>query len=528
MDKHEQSNQDTTTDESIETENNHPMDDSRDEGVLDSSEEEQVSNRWVRFKPFPFVMLIFVTIFATAGITTFALTYGEEKAVEVGMPEPRDEFSKLYEAYDELQATYFEPLDQDVLVEGAINGMFDAIDDPYSDYMNIEEAEGFYDTLSSSFQGIGAEIQQQNNTIIIVSPLKGSPAEKAGLLPNDRILEVDGESIQGMDAREASLIIRGEKGSEVTLLIERPGTDEPFEVTLTRDEIPLETVYEEMVSETIGTIQVTNFSENTTADVKKAIATLEEEGMEQLILDLRGNPGGLLPEATAMSELFIPNGEPILSIEERSGTKQTYVSKAESTFDKPVVVLIDGGSASASEIVAAAMQETLDTPIIGQTSFGKGTVQTAIDFEDGSNMKYTTARWLTPDGNWVNEKGVQPDVEVTLPAYYQLPLVNTKNTYEEGVVSADVQVIETILELLGYAPGTVDESFDSETTVAVKAFQEAEDLEVTGILTEEGTTVLFQALQQYALNNDPFVQEAENVLNGENTSTSGEKSDDAA
>lgn len=193
------------------------MDDQNQQGNEQTEQiekqEEQVkpAKKFIRIKPFTFIMLMCLTILLTAGLTIFALTFGEEKVVEVSPPVEREEFSKLYEAYDELKEKYYVEIDEDAVISGAINGMFDALEDPYSDFMDEMEAEQFNSDLSSSFQGIGAEIQERNGNIVVVSPIKNSPAEKAGILPEDIILTVNGESIQGMSATEAVLLIRGEK-----------------------------------------------------------------------------------------------------------------------------------------------------------------------------------------------------------------------------------------------------------------------------------------------------------------------------
>ncbi|WP_337444042.1 S41 family peptidase [Bacillus coahuilensis] len=282
--------------------------------------EEQNENRgYFKIKKFQLIILTILLVVFTAGITTFALTFGDEKAVEVGIP-PRLEFDKLYEAYDQLQNEYYTDVNQEELVNGAINGMLDALEDPYSDYMSVSEAEQFNQVISSSFEGIGAEIQEKDGYIIVVSPIKGSPAEQAGLLPNDKILEVDGESIQGMSSTEAVMLIRGEKGSDVSLTIERPGTSENLTITITRDEIPIQTVYSEMKDST-AIIQITSFSENTYSELLEALDQAESEGMEKLIIDVRQNPGGLLDQAIEIANLFIPEGQNILQIEDRDGVK---------------------------------------------------------------------------------------------------------------------------------------------------------------------------------------------------------------
>ncbi|KIL44119.1 S41 family peptidase [Jeotgalibacillus soli] len=468
-------------------------------------------SKYLNIKKFHFVMLLFLTVMTTAIVLIFALSFGDEKAVTVVTPE-RNEFSKLYEAYDTINDKYFMEIDQEELVNGAINGMLDALEDPYSDYMNQEEAAQFQENISSSFQGIGAEIQSLDGVISVVSPIKGSPAEKAGILPNDKILAVDDKSIQGMSANEAVLLIRGEKGTDVSLTIQRAGMQETMDITITRDDIPIDTVYYEMDENKVATIQLTSFSESTYDELTAALEDLESQDMKAIILDLRQNPGGLLPQAISIANLFVPEGETILQVEEKSGEKQMMAAQAGEKIDLPVTVLIDEGSASASEIVAAALSETVSIPLVGQTSFGKGTVQTAEEFSDSSNMKFTTARWLTPDGNWIHEDGIKPDKEVALPAYAFLPILNAEVELKKSMLSEQVKVAEQMLEALGFNPGNVDGLFDEETVAAVESFQEQNDLEVTGVINAETAATIMFKLREFLQENDPQVKAATDLL----------------
>src|SRR5690606_17503919 len=262
------------------------------------------------------------------------------------------EFEKLFETYKNIKENYVDEIDAEQLVEGAINGMVDAMGDPYSDYMTAEETESFNEQITSSFEGIGATIEERDGNIVIVAPIKGSPAEKAGLRANDAIIEVDGKNIQGMSSSEAVLLIRGEKGTEVSLTISRPGVKEPIHVEITRDVIPIETVYYEMLDHSIGKIQITSFSEHTYDELTSALDDLKTQGMKGLILDVRQNPGGLLNQAIDITSLFVPKGKVIYQMEYKDGTKERQLSNQKETFDIPLVAVVDEGSASASEILA--------------------------------------------------------------------------------------------------------------------------------------------------------------------------------
>lgn len=465
----------------------------------------------IRMKTFYFIMLVFSLILFTAGLTVFALTFGDEKAVEVSSPERR-EFEKLYAAYDQLQQEYYEDVESDVLVNGAINGMIESLDDPYSDYMNQEEASQFLEGISSSFQGIGAEIQERNGYINIVTPIKNSPAEKAGLKSGDTITEVDGESIQGLSASEAVMLIRGEKGTEVTLTVQRGEMADPIKVTIVRDEIPIETVYAEMIGDDVAHIQVTSFSENTYEELLQAISDMEEQGMKAMVMDVRQNPGGLLTTALDISSLFIEEGEELFEVQAKGEEPEVYMSSPGTKVKVPVTLLIDGGSASASEILAGAMKESGDVTLVGEKTFGKGTVQTANDMEDGSNLKFTTAKWLTPDGNWIHEKGIEPDVAVALPDYASLPVLDTSVELKEGTTSEQVKTAEQMLKAIGYEVGKVDGVFEEQMTEAVEKFQEDKKIEPTGIVQEETAFAIMDALRLKIEKDDPQLLEAKKTV----------------
>ncbi|MED3785737.1 S41 family peptidase [Peribacillus frigoritolerans] len=472
------------------------------------------AGKFIKIKKFTFIMGIFLVIFLTAGITTIALTFGDEK-VESLAPDKHAEFEKLYSTYDKIKDDYYEEVDEEKLVDGAINGMIKSLDDPYSAYMDKKEASSFHESISSSFEGIGAEIQEQDGQIMVVSPIKGSPAEKAGVKPNDIILSVDGKSVEGLTSSEAVLKIRGEKGTKVDLSISRAGESEPIELTIKRDTIPIETVYAEMLDDGVAKIQVTSFSEHTVQELKTSLEEMSKKDMKGLVLDLRGNPGGLLDQAIKMASLFIPNGEVVLQVEDRSGKKDVYKSENDGELKIPVVVLIDDGSASASEIVAAAVSESADIPLIGVKSFGKGTVQTAQDFEDGSNFKYTAAKWLTPEGNWIHKKGIKPDINVKLPDYASLPYISPDKELKASDSSSEVKAAEEMLKVAGHDPGKIDGFFDEATKNAVTAFQREQKIKETGTIKDDTTVKLMQVIREKILKNDTQVKKAVEVLKKE-------------
>ena len=477
---------------------------------------EPPAKRYIRMKPFSLVMIIFGLVLATAAVTFFALTTGEDKVVEVVSPQntttERKEFQKLFDAYDEMKKTYYNEIDETAVIDGAINGMIEALGDPFSDYLNEKEARQLTESISSSFEGIGAEIQELNGYINIVSPIKNSPAERAGLLPNDLIIAVDGKSIQGMSSSEAVLLIRGKKGTTVTLTVRRGEMGEPFDVPIERDVIPIETVYSEMLENNIAHIHITSFSEHTYNELLTALDELEKQGMEGLIVDVRQNPGGMLNTAIDISDLFIEKDKNLFQYEGKGNNPEVYVASDGKKVNVPVTLIIDDGSASASEILAGALKESANVPLIGIKTYGKGTVQTPKDLPDGSNLKLTTAKWLTPNGNWVHEKGIEPDFEVPYPSYALLPFLDPSMEMKEGMVSPAVRTAEEMLSAIGYDPGEVDGLFDQSTAAAVSELQQTLSIQEDGILVGDTTYGLMSKLRDKIRDEDPQLLKAKEVL----------------
>ena len=396
------------------------------------------------------------------------------------------DLQKVEQAYALIQENYVEEVEGNELVEGAIEGMLATLEDPHSSYLNLESMDEFNQQIESSFEGIGAEVSMVNGVVTIVSPIKDSPAEKAGLRPNDQVLTVDGEDLEGLNLNEAVAKIRGEKGTEVTLEIIRAAND-PFEVVIVRDTIPVETVYSETETidgNTTGIIEITNFSENTATEFMEHLNELEESGLDGLVIDVRGNPGGLLNVVEDMLALFVPEDFPFIQIEDAEGNVEAIHSDLKETKEYPISVLIDEGSASASEILAVALKE-LDNDIVGQTSYGKGTVQTAVPLGDGSSIKLTTFKWLSPSGEWINEVGVEPTIPVDQPDYYYANPITIEEPFGLDDTDEGIANIQLMLDGIGYDPGRMDGYFSEETEEAVKQFQEDNDLSATGEVDEE-------------------------------------------
>ncbi|QCJ44107.1 PDZ domain-containing protein [Bacillus sp. S3] len=408
-----------------------------------------------------------------------------------------EDLEKVEQAYDLILSSYVEKVDQEKLVEGAIQGMLSVLKDPYSVYMDKETAQQFTQTLESSFEGIGAEVGMVDGKIVIVSPFKNSPAEKAGIKPNDQILKVDGKSVEGLDLNKATLQIRGKKGTTVNLEIARKGLKEPLSIDVKRDEIPLETVHASIKNQDgkkIGYIEITSFSEDTAADFKKELKAQENDDIKGLVIDVRGNPGGLLDSVGEILKEFVPKDKPYVQTQERSGEKRRFFSTISKKKEYPVVVLVNKGSASASEILAGSLKEAAGYQLVGETTFGKGTVQQAVPMGDGSNIKLTLAKWLTPDGNWIHKKGIKPDVAIKQPAIFTTHPIQVKKPLVADMNNEQVKNAQEILDALGFAPGRTDGYFSAETKTAVKGFQEDNKLDPTGKIDEKTAAKLEEAV----------------------------------
>lgn len=402
--------------------------------------------------------------------------------------EQQSDLDKIGEAYSLIDSRYVEDVKDEKLVEGAIQGMLATLKDPYSTYMDKKTAQQFEQSLDPELEGIGAEINKTDDKLIIVSPIKDSPAEKAGIKPNDQILSVDGNSVAELTREEAVMKIRGKKGTNVTLEIKRAGVSEPLIFNIKRDTIPIFTVFSSVKQENnkdIGYIQITSFSEKTADEFTKQLKELESKNIQGLVIDVRGNPGGYLESVQEILGLLVTDKKPILQVEQRNGEKQKVYTKLKERKPYPISVLIDEGSASASEILAGALKEGEGYELVGEKTFGKGTVQQAVPFSDGSNIKLTMFKWLTPDGNWIHEKGIKPTVEVKQPDYYHATPIQIEETLVYNDNDEQIKHAQSMLKSLGYEPGREDGYFSKETESAVKAFQTENEVEVTGKLDKK-------------------------------------------
>ncbi|HEX5040254.1 MAG TPA: S41 family peptidase [Candidatus Limnocylindria bacterium] len=351
----------------------------------------------------------------------------------VSCAEPSEAFAVLCETYAEIKGQYVDEITDQQLVDGAVRGMIEyGLEDPYSGYLTPDQYGSALDDLSGEFSGIGAEVGMRNLAdpedlaactvvtetcaMVIVAPLDGSPAEEAGLRPGDQILEIDGTSTEGESVSSLVYVVRGEAGTDVTLTIQRG--DETSEVTITRAVIDLHEVSSELLDGGIGFLRLTSFTDRAPDLFTEAIQGLLDQGATSFVLDLRGNPGGFIVAAQGIASQFVPQGRLLFTVES-GGDVQRWESESGLLQDEgvPVVVLVDAGSASASEIVAAALKENDRATLVGEATFGKNTVQIWNDLPNGGGLRLTTDRWFTPDHNSAAPNGIQPDVVVASPAH---------------------------------------------------------------------------------------------------------------
>ncbi len=319
-------------------------------------------------------------------------------------------YTEVEKIYDQLRARYDGQLSLDQLQDGLKKGLVAASGDPYTEYMPTSEAKEFKEQLDGSFEGIGAELGKDKEAVIIVAPISGMPAEKAGLRPKDIIAKINGTSAIGLSVEEARNKIRGPKGTQVKLSIIRG--EEQLEFTITRDTINIASVESKILDGKIGYLKISRFADDTSALAREAADKFKRDGVKSVILDLRGNPGGYLESAVNVSSLWLQD-KTVLQEKRDNVVIKTYKSRGTATLlGVPTTVLIDEGSASASEITAGALHDNSVATLLGVKSFGKGSVQEPNELDDGSLLKITVARWYTPKGKNIDKEGIKPDTVV--------------------------------------------------------------------------------------------------------------------
>ncbi|MGH7164500.1 MAG: S41 family peptidase [Nitrospiraceae bacterium] len=353
--------------------------------------------------------------------------------------ETYEELKTFSEVLTQIQKHYVEDVKPKELVQGAIRGMLSTLD-PHSAYMTPDMYKEIQVETKGEFGGVGIQIGIKDNRLAVIAPIEGTPAHKAGIKAGDFIVKVNEESTKELTLMDAVQRMRGPKGTKVNLTIQREGTPEPLQFSLVRDLIKIESVKSKVIESNIAYIRLTQFQESTGKDLSRVLKQFREQKLQSTILDLRNNPGGLLTAAVEVSEQFVSPGRLVVYIKGRDGRKDEYVSRLkDQPEDYPMIVLVNEGSASASEIVAGALQDWGRAVIVGTTTFGKGSVQTILPLMDGSGLRLTTAKYYTPKGRSIQSTGIVPDIVVKLQPPVTVAKAGEKEKEKEKEVDARTQ-----------------------------------------------------------------------------------------
>ncbi len=325
------------------------------------------------------------------------------------------ELKEFVDTYNDIVNNYYDKVNKEELIDAGIKGMINYLDDPYATYFDGTSSTNFNQTLEGNYEGIGIEVTLDNNKVKITKVFADTPAKKAGLKVGDYITKVNGESVDGKSLSDVVSLIKNAKNKEVEITITRDEQEKTMKVTRTTIDMPYTSskVYEEN-GKKIGYLKIEMFSNNITKQVKNELTSLKKKNIDKLVIDVRDNPGGYLTQVTEILSLFMTKKDVIYQLQTKNNKEKVYGTSSKATYNYPVVVLINENSASASEILASAFKETYNAEIVGVNSYGKGTVQKTGDLNNGDTIKYTVQKWLTPKGNWINEKGVTPTKEVKL------------------------------------------------------------------------------------------------------------------
>lgn len=387
------------------------------------------------------IILVFILLLVSNTLTFIFtnagdLILGNKVIINADSQETVNGINKLLELKKQIGAEYYKNVDDETLMEGAIKGMFNSLDDPYSTYFTSKEFKTYMESATGVYEGVGIVVTEDENGITtVIAPQKGTPADAAGIKTGDKIMKVNGEDVSTLGSDEVVMRVKGPADTTVDLSIARG--DEIIDLTLTRKTIEAKTVDSRVIGNT-GYIQISEFTNNTATDFKTQLDALLAQNISGLVLDLRGNPGGGVNEAVSIADRLLGQTTVVYTVD-KEGKRTDYNSDDTQSLELPMVVLIDGGSASSSEILAGALQDTGKATLVGTKSFGKGIVQEVISIKDGAGFKVTNSEYFTPNGNSINKKGLEPNVVIEASDFMK----NNVFTDEE-----DVQ-LQKALETLG-------------------------------------------------------------------------------
>lgn len=431
------------------------------------------------------------------------LTFGIMEVKELKSP-----FYQVEKVYEQLQGSYYKKVSSQTLRQGAINGMLDSLNDPFSEGLSGANQEQVNNILEgSTFGGVGIQMAVRNNKVVVDSIVANSPASKSTIKPGDEILAVDNKKVSAAQFTKVASLVRGKVGTKVTLKLKR--VNSTFNVTLKRAKISQSS----LTKRTEGNatiITITQFDVNTAKDLKSALKSINTKKYPKLIIDLQDNPGGEMNAALKSASYFLSNKKIIMQYKDRKEKEVIHSDKKLSggfhTSLKPII-LINGNTASASEIFTAALVQNHCGVSVGQTSYGKGTVQQVGQTED-SEYKYTVAKWLTPNGTWINQKGLKPTYPVSESPLAKLPQFQSMSILKKSMTGVDVATLQQYLTALGYLPKHVTGVFDDETKNAVIKFQKEHNLTTDGIVNGQVQAQLYLAVAQKLQDNNPALKKA--------------------
>ena len=431
------------------------------------------------------------------------LTFGIMEVKELKSP-----FYQVEKVYEQLQGSYYKKVSSQTLRQGAINGMLDSLNDPFSEGLSGANQEQVNNILEgSTFGGVGIQMAVRNNKVVVDSIVANSPASKSTIKPGDEILAVDNKKVSAAQFTKVASLVRGKVGTKVTLKLKRGNST--FNVTLKRAKISQSS----LTKRTEGNatiITITQFDVNTAKDLKSALKSINTQKFPKLIIDLQDNPGGEMNAALKSASYFLPNKKIIMQYKDRKEKEVIRSDKKLSggfhTSLKPII-LINGNTASASEIFTAALVQNHCGVSVGQTSYGKGTVQQVGQTED-SEYKYTVAKWLTPNGTWINQKGLKPTYPVSESPLAKLPQFQSMSVLKKSMTGVDVATLQQYLTALGYLPKHVTGVFDDETKNAVIKFQKEHNLTTDGIVNGQVQAQLYLAVAQKLQDDNPALKKA--------------------
>ncbi|TLG77115.1 S41 family peptidase [Culicoidibacter larvae] len=455
-----------------------------------------------RFNAYTLVLVALVAILVSVlGTTTIMSAFNTVQY---------DSMAKFEQALALIRQNALAVPDQDKLIDGAIKGLTESLDDPHSTYFTKSEADEFRQSLSSSFDGIGVRLLIVAGEPVITEVFPGSPAETAGMKVNDVIVSVDGNKVSGDNSQEVVDQLTGKKGTTVKVDVRRGDASETLSIT--RDAITVEAAETKVITsgdKKIGYIVLDSFTEDAGTQYLAALESLQNEGVSGVIVDLRNNGGGYVSSVSTILDKTVSDTKPYVQTVDKDGRTVTKFSSISESPIKDVVVVVNENTASASEIMTAAYREIEGFKVVGTKTYGKGTAQNTFDLIDGSQLKLTIEKWLTPDGNWINEKGITPDVVQQATQPYLIPYISTDKVYQLGDTGYPVSYMQHLLKFYGYQIG-YDAQFDEETEAGIKKFQADNGLEQTGKMDFDTVQTMNEKNRAYRenQNNDTQLQKA--------------------